>query len=85
MLLSNLPVDDSSRSTSTATIYDIAIRYLPVWVVLLLGVYAAGSVIYGVAIFMNTPEAAAELDVQIAEAVKEMKKRGVIEDTKKNE
>jgi hypothetical protein len=34
---------------------------------------------------MDTPEAAAELDVQIAEAVKEMKKRGVIEDTKKNE
>jgi Dolichol-phosphate mannosyltransferase subunit 3 (DPM3) len=76
MLLSRLPDDDAAPRGFQAVI----IQYLPVWAILVLGLYAAGSVIYGVIIFRDTPKAAAELDVQIAEAVKEMKKRGVIQD-----
>jgi hypothetical protein len=56
------------------------IVYAPIWAILLLAVYGIGSIAYGVAVFENMPEAAAEIDKQVLEARKEMRKRGVIQD-----
>ena len=56
------------------------VLYAPAWAIILLGVYAAGSVILGLMSFKDTPEAAAEIERQIIEAKKEMKRRGVIKD-----
>ena len=56
------------------------VLYAPVWAIILLGIYAAGSVILGLMSFKDTPEAAAEIERQIIEAKKEMKRRGVIKD-----
>ena len=84
MLLSRLPPpgtvedNDGDEQTTTISTETMLIRYLPIWVILLLGLYAASSVIYGVIVFKDTPEAAAELDRQIIEAKQEMTKRGVI-------
>ncbi len=54
--------------------------YAPVWAIILLGLYAVGSVILGLMSFKDTPEAAAEIERQIQEAKAEMKKRGIIKD-----
>ena len=87
MLLSRLPSsssaggeddDEGEQTVGSSTAETILIRFLPVWTILLLGVYAASSVIYGVITFKDTPEASAELDRQINEAKQEMTKRGVI-------
>ena len=55
--------------------------YAPIWAIVLLGIYAAGSVIFGVINFKDTPEAAAEIDRQVLEAKAEMKKRGILKDS----
>lgn len=57
---------------------NIYIAYAPVWFILLLGLYAISSVLYGTATFRNTPEAAQELERQIQEAKREMRRRGII-------
>jgi dolichyl-phosphate mannosyltransferase polypeptide 3 len=54
------------------------IVYAPVWAIILLAIYGIGSIAYGVAVFEDMPEAAAEMEKQIVEARQEMKKRGVI-------
>mmetsp|Transcript_2378 Transcript_2378/g.5142 ORF Transcript_2378/g.5142 Transcript_2378/m.5142 type:complete len:92 (-) Transcript_2378:389-664(-) len=56
------------------------IVYAPVWAIILLGIYAVGSIIVGLVSFKDTPEAAAEIDRQVLEAKAEMKKRGIIKD-----
>ena len=66
---------DDSTGATTAILIDFA----PVWAVLLLGVYAAATIIYNVMTFNDCPEAAAELDQQIKEAKAEMKKRKIIQ------
>jgi dolichol-phosphate mannosyltransferase subunit 3 len=58
----------------------IWIVYAPVWAILLLGLYALGSVMYGVTTLKDCPEAASEIERQIVEAKAEMKKRGIIKD-----
>jgi dolichol-phosphate mannosyltransferase subunit 3 len=58
----------------------IWIVYAPVWAILLLGLYALGSVIYGVTTLKDCPEAASEIERQIVQAKAEMKKRGIIKD-----
>ena len=80
MLLSRLPpgAEEHGDEQTTISIETILIRYLPIWAILLLGLYAASSVVYGVIIFKDTPDAAVELDRQITEAKQEMTKRGVI-------
>ena len=57
---------------------NLLVDYLPVWAILALGVYAASSVLYGVATFRDCPEAAKEIETQVAEARKELKRRGII-------
>ena len=56
----------------------ILVDYAPVWAILALGVYALGSVLYGVANFRDCPEAAAEIEQQVAQARKELKRRGIV-------
>mmetsp|Transcript_23455 Transcript_23455/g.55571 ORF Transcript_23455/g.55571 Transcript_23455/m.55571 type:complete len:115 (+) Transcript_23455:91-435(+) len=92
VLLSRLSSTLSSageEDEQPSIIETILIRYLPIWAILLLGVYAASSVVYGVMIFKDTPEASAELELQITEAKQEMTKRGVIitdeDDSKKDQ
>ena len=53
------------------------VEFAPVWAVLVLGVYAASSVVHGVLTFKDCPEAAKELEEQVAEAKTEMKNRGI--------
>mmetsp|Transcript_10693 Transcript_10693/g.25732 ORF Transcript_10693/g.25732 Transcript_10693/m.25732 type:complete len:90 (+) Transcript_10693:224-493(+) len=54
------------------------ILYAPILLIVLLGVYAVGSIGLGLMRFKDTPEAAAEIERQITEAKTEMKKRGVL-------
>jgi hypothetical protein len=61
-----------------ASIRSLSILYAPLWAILLLGIYAVGSIGYGLLNFKDVPEAAAEIDRQIVEAKAEMTKRGVI-------
>ncbi|CAI4223804.1 unnamed protein product [Auanema sp. JU1783] len=54
------------------------LQFLPVYAVLLLGVYAAGSVIHGVATFNDCVAARNELVVEIKEARDELIKKKII-------
>ena len=65
------------KDTDQASIW---ILYAPVWAILVLGLYALGSVIYGLTMLEDCPEAATEIERQIVEAKAEMKKRGIIKD-----
>ena len=56
------------------------IVYAPVWAIMLLAIYGIGSIAYGVAVFEDMPEAAAEINKHVIEARQEMKKRGVIKE-----
>jgi hypothetical protein len=52
---------------------------MPFWIILCLGLYAVGSIAYGVANFADCPDAAAEVERHIKEANTEMKKKGIID------
>jgi hypothetical protein len=54
-----------------------AIQFAPLIAIGLLGIYAGGSVIIGVLNFADCPEAAAEIDRQVAQAKIELRKKGV--------
>ena len=56
------------------------VLYAPVWAIILLGLYAIGSVVLGLMSFKDTPEAAAEIERQILEAKSEMQRRGILKD-----
>ena len=53
------------------------VAYAPIWAILLLGLYALGTIGLGLLNFKDCPEAAAEIEQQVKEAKVEMKKRGV--------
>mmetsp|Transcript_982 Transcript_982/g.1136 ORF Transcript_982/g.1136 Transcript_982/m.1136 type:complete len:95 (-) Transcript_982:41-325(-) len=59
---------------------DPLLLYAPIWSIIMLGIYAVGSIITGLISFKDTPEAAAEIDRQVLEAKIEMKKRGILKD-----
>ncbi|KAK5978691.1 Dolichol-phosphate mannosyltransferase subunit 3, partial [Trichostrongylus colubriformis] len=50
----------------------------PIYAVLLLGIYAASSVVYGVATFNDCPSAKDELVKEIKEAQEDLRKRKII-------
>lgn len=54
----------------------ILVNYLPIWAIILLGIYALSSVLYKVATFGDCPEAAVELSGQIEEAKQKLTKQG---------
>ncbi|VDD92413.1 unnamed protein product [Enterobius vermicularis] len=64
-----LPLPESWRST---------ILYIPVYAIVMLGVYAVCSVLYGVATFNDCPLAQSELMKEVQEAKEDLKARGVI-------
>ncbi len=53
-----------------------AIRYMPVYAIVTLGVYALSSVLYKVATFGDCKEAAMELNKEIEDAKKKLEKKG---------
>ena len=53
------------------------IKLFPVWIIVALAMYAASTILYGLATLGDFPEAATELEKEIKEAKAEMKKRGV--------
>ena len=65
---------------SDSTTLNPLVLYAPVWCIISLGLYALGSIVLGLMSFKDTPEAAAEIEIQILEAKAEMKKRGVLKD-----
>ena len=54
--------------------------YAPIWAIIMLGIYAVGTITHGVMNCKDFPEAATEIEKQVQEAKIEMKKRGVIKD-----
>ena len=58
---------------------DLLIDFGPLWAILVLGLYAASSVVVGVVNFRDCPEAAVELNQEIVEAKEELKRRGIIQ------
>ena len=56
---------------------DLLVVFAPVWGVLTLGVYLLTRLIIGVFTYQDCPEAAEEIEKQIAEARAEMKKRRI--------
>jgi hypothetical protein len=73
--------NSSSTSGSSSSGYMgpyIAITYAPIWVILVLGLYAVTVIGMGVFNMRDAPEAATELDQHITQARHEMKHRGII-------
>jgi len=58
----------------------VLVLFAPLWMICALGVYAVGTIAVGVWTFRDTPEASAEIEEQVKEAKREMKKRGIIKD-----
>jgi hypothetical protein len=56
---------------------DLLIKFAPVWAVLALGIYAVCNLVHGVVNMSDCPDAAKEIDQNVKEARKEMKKRGI--------
>jgi dolichyl-phosphate mannosyltransferase polypeptide 3 len=77
--------DNSSSSSSGETSsppsfpVDLLIDYAPFWAIIVLGIYAGGSVVWGVLNFRDCPEAATEIEQQVVEAKKELQKRGILQ------
>ena len=63
---------------------DDLVLWMPFWALGLLAIYGISSIAIGVLTFRDTPEAAAELEQQIAEAKAEMTKRGIINSSTRN-
>ncbi|CAB3410050.1 unnamed protein product [Caenorhabditis bovis] len=55
------------------------VLYAPIFAVIMLGIYAVGSVVYGVATFNDCAEAREELIQEIKEAREDLKKRKVLD------
>mmetsp|Transcript_5384 Transcript_5384/g.6218 ORF Transcript_5384/g.6218 Transcript_5384/m.6218 type:complete len:102 (+) Transcript_5384:206-511(+) len=57
---------------------NIVVDYSPFWAVLILGAFAAFSIMNGVYNLKNCPDAAMEIDRDVKEAVTAMRKKGII-------
>ena len=56
----------------------LAVIYAPVWGVLLLGIYLLSRLVLGVLSYRDCPDAAKEIEMQIAEARKALKARKIV-------
>jgi len=74
----NIAATSKPDHVGSLPLADVLIDWAPVWAVAALGVYAVVSVMYGVANFRDCPEAAKEIEQQVIEARKELKRRGII-------
>ena len=70
--------DNKNDNNTSPPIAMFLVTYAPIWTILCLGIYAVTSIGLGVRSVRDVPEAAVELEQQISEARKEMKKRGII-------
>mmetsp|Transcript_4599 Transcript_4599/g.8953 ORF Transcript_4599/g.8953 Transcript_4599/m.8953 type:complete len:97 (+) Transcript_4599:55-345(+) len=68
--------DITKSPSSSRTTVDVIILHAPILALFSLAIYAVVSVAVGVVTFSNCPEAAAELENQIVEARRELKKKG---------
>jgi hypothetical protein len=59
-------------------VIDTIITFAPIFAIVLLGIYLLSRLIIGILAFEDCPDAAKEIDTQIAEAKTEMKRRKVI-------
>lgn len=57
---------------------NVIVVYAPVWGVLFLGIYLLSRLVLGVFSFRDCPDAAKEIEMQIAEARNAMKARKII-------
>lgn len=72
-------VNNNNNSSSSRYMGpSIFITYAPIWVILVLGLYAVTVIGMGVFNMRDAPEAATELDQHIIQARHEMKHRGII-------
>jgi hypothetical protein len=75
-----IPSQGSDHLTTISSINYVIrmlILYAPLWLVVGVGSYALTLLILGVVTFRDRPDAAAELDRDVAEARKELAKRGI--------
>lgn len=56
----------------------LLLKYAPIWMILMLGLYAVLSIAGGVVQCKDFPDAAREIEKQVKEAKIEMSRRGVI-------
>lgn len=71
--------DDLAAIENLPKIAIVAVRWAPALAVVALGVYALIWLILGVMNFRDCPEAAAELESQVKEAKKDLRRRGIIQ------
>ena len=57
---------------------NILIDFAPLWLIIVLGIYAVTSIYRGVVNMKDCPEAAAEVDRHVKEAKEELSKKGII-------
>ncbi|KAL3757459.1 hypothetical protein ACHAWU_006666 [Discostella pseudostelligera] len=68
----------SGGSGSSTHIIEIIIRYLPVWTILSLGIYALSMVLVRVHTMKDCPEAAVELAKEIEMAKESLRRKGLV-------
>ena len=68
----------NTANASLVQVMEIVITFAPIIAIFLLGIYLLSRLIFGVLAFQDCPDAAKEIDTQIAEAKAEMKRRTVI-------
>jgi len=63
-------------SASAGVILELLVRYMPLWAILSLGVYALSSVIYRVSTLDDRPDAASESTTEICQAKESLRAAG---------
>ena len=63
-------------SASAIVVLELLVRYMPLWAILSLGVYALLSVLYRVSTLVDRPDAASELTTEISLAKEKLRAAG---------
>ena len=79
LLNKNKIITSTATTTSQQQVIDVAITFAPIFAIVILGIYLLSRLILGVLAFEDCPDAAKEIDAQIAEAKTDMKRRKVID------
>jgi hypothetical protein len=68
--------DGGTAPASTIVFLELLVRYMPLWAILCLGVYALLSVLYRVSTLGDRPDAASELTTEISLAKESLRAAG---------
>jgi hypothetical protein len=68
--------DGGTAPASTIVFLELLVRYMPLWAILCLGVYALSSVLYRVSTLGDRPDAASELTTEISLAKESLRAAG---------